>query len=47
MRSPPLSILDLGITLRSILEKGSILDIRATDESGCSFLIEMQATPKP
>ena len=42
-----ITILNPELPKSTDLEKGSILDIRATDESGRSFLIEMQGSPKP
>jgi predicted transposase/invertase (TIGR01784 family) len=46
-RIKEITILNPELPKSTDLEKGSILDIRATDESGRSFLIEMQGTPKP
>ena len=46
-RIKQITILNPELPKSTDLEKGSILDIRATDESGRSFLIEMQGTPKP
>jgi predicted transposase/invertase (TIGR01784 family) len=46
-RIKEITILNPELPKSTDLEKGSILDIRARDESGRSFLIEMQGTPKP
>jgi len=46
-RIKEITILNPELPKSTDLEKGSVLDIRATDEGGRSFLIEMQGSPKP